>query len=270
MGQILYLDEAGITNDEDADPFMIVAGVLVHTDRQWRAVRDAIQKVADDWLPPADRQRFNFHAKDLYHGSKYWDRDVWPSDIRNQILTELYKITEALALPVFVQFIDKKKFGVGVLEEDQLRYPRNGATMQGLCALDCIVWADRWLERFAPDENATVTAEDKADVREIVRAMHVILKDEQLMQLNGLGEVDGLPLKRIIDGVSFQRKSEAVALQLADVCAFILKRGLGDLHLPDGLYKSIMAATMLARGYSPDEIKAIVARAKESTKDSLP
>jgi hypothetical protein len=130
--------------------------------------------------------------------------------------------------------------------------------MQGICSLDCIVWTDRWLERFSPDENATVTAEDKSDVREIVRAMHVVLKDAELMQAHELGEIHGLPLKRVIDGVSFQRKNEAVPLQLADVCAFVLKRELCHLHIPEGLGRAIMLAIVVGRGYSPADIKKLL------------
>lgn len=257
MGRILYLDESGITNDEDADPYMIVAGVMLHTDSQWRAVRDALQKVADDWLPPQGRKGFIFHAKDIYHGNKSWDRDVWPAEIRNQILIELVEITHTLKIPIFAQYVEKKTYGVGILTAEQLSYPHKAVQMQGICALDCVVWADRWLERYAPDENATVTAEDKTDVREVIRNMHVVLKNSKLMESNGLGVIEGLPLKRIIDGISFQRKNEAVALQLADACAFVLKRGLGKLHIPAPLFDYLQRAILLARVHTKTELATV-------------
>jgi hypothetical protein len=69
--RLLYLDESG-TNDED--PFLCVAGVLVHGDNQWPEIDRRILNLIDQYIPQQDRIGFCFHATDIFHGSDYFDR----------------------------------------------------------------------------------------------------------------------------------------------------------------------------------------------------
>ena len=70
--RLLYLDEAG--TDAGA-PWMCVAGVLVHGDKEWPEVDLRIKALIDKYIPALHRDGFVFHATDVFrHGSGYFDR----------------------------------------------------------------------------------------------------------------------------------------------------------------------------------------------------
>jgi hypothetical protein len=50
----------------------------------------------------------------------------------------------------------------------------------------------------------------------------------------------GLPLRKIIDTVHFAEKADARPLQLADLCAFILGRGLKGNPVPEYATRIVM------------------------------
>jgi Protein of unknown function (DUF3800) len=259
MAKILYLDESGITLDEKTDRFLIVAGVLVDIDKEWRQVRDELQRVANDWLPPSARRGFVFHAKDIYHGHGFWDRDVWPSEVRNEVMGDLLAIIEAMRLPVVAHYIEKLNFGASP-ESPRMTPKFKNTVMHGTAAINCMSWADRWLSRFAPNENATVAAENRNGVQELIRAVAAVIKDEESVHKHGFSAVDHLPLLRIIDGITFQKKNEAVALQLADLCAFILMRELNGKHLPEGMNERFMTLFLATRMGVDDTINERVTK----------
>jgi hypothetical protein len=74
---MVHLDEAGIGNPKH-EPWVVVAGVAVHADDQWRSLEQYLTTMADDFVPSHQRDGFVFHAKDLFHGSGVFDRAKWP------------------------------------------------------------------------------------------------------------------------------------------------------------------------------------------------
>ena len=98
--RMVYLDEAGISNPKH-EPFIVVAGVIIHADYQWKAIEAHIRSLVADFIPQSDQDGFVFHAAGSYFsGGKYFDRDVWPRCIRWQILDELVAIPRKFDLPI--------------------------------------------------------------------------------------------------------------------------------------------------------------------------
>ena len=98
--RLVYLDEAGISNPQQ-EPYLVVAGIIVHADEQWYALEQYLRDMVTDFIPPSLRAGFTFHANQLFAGGgKIFDRDVWPKETRWQILQELVSIPEKFDLPV--------------------------------------------------------------------------------------------------------------------------------------------------------------------------
>ena len=100
--RLVYLDEAGTTTGAS---WLAVAGVIVHGDQQWREADRRVAALIDKHIPKADRPGFVFHATDIFHGSRYFDRKKpeWASRERRwAILEDLAQIISDLKLPVAV------------------------------------------------------------------------------------------------------------------------------------------------------------------------
>jgi hypothetical protein len=110
--------------------------------------------------------------------------------------------------------------------------------------MDCLIWADAWLEEYAADELATVVHEDGVSGKPMIRELLRIIRSEQLMERAGfpddLKQRFKLPLRRIIDTVHFAEKADARPLQLADLCAFIFARALKDLPVPTYAFEVVV------------------------------
>jgi hypothetical protein len=54
---------------------MVVAGILIHGDRSYRALEQKLRDLVIEEIPQSDRNDFVFHAKDIFHGNKYFERE---------------------------------------------------------------------------------------------------------------------------------------------------------------------------------------------------
>lgn len=222
---MVYLDEGGTDRKE---PALCVAGVMIHGDYQWREAEAEIDKLIEKYIPEKDRIDFVFHATDIFHGSGYFDRNNWAKDTRTQILCDLAKIIETLRLPIVIGGYQKQSFGAGIIRDDEHDLKRT--VVQTSAAMDCAIWADRWLSKYAKSENAVIIAEDTDRVKPAIKTAIKVLRSPPLMKLWGLEDLTmsefGLPLKRIVDTIHFAAKADSKPLQLADLCAFSINRFL--------------------------------------------
>lgn len=233
--RLLYLDEAG--SDHRA-PFLCVAGVLVHGDREWPEVDRLMRELIDRWIAPEDRLGFIFHATDIYHGCEYFDRrkPEWADEAKRiRLLDEIAGIIKELSLPVVWGHYEKSSFGVNILPADMSNNER-ARIIQSTAVMDCLIRTDTWLETFAPDELATVIHEDGTPAKPLIKKLVWVARNREILkasELRAFASTPGLPLKRIIDTVHFADKADARPLQLADLCAFIIGRGLKQKPVPE-------------------------------------
>jgi hypothetical protein len=246
--RLLYLDEAGI---DHRATHMCVAGVIVHGDAQWPEVDKRIQALIDMYIPAEDRAGFVFHATDIFHGSAYFDRrkSEWADrERRNAILDDFANIISELALPVVCGNYEKGKFGAAFglpmeTEEQKLDL------MQRSALLDCLLQADKWLERFSPTELAIVIHEDIDHHKRLIKFSVREFRSNAIATELGadICERLGLPLKRIIDTVHFAEKADARPLQLADFCAFMIGRAIKGKDVPPHVLHVLLPLIKWAR-----------------------
>src|SRR5437879_4665300 len=65
----VYLDDAGF-GDETNEPIAVVCAVLIEADSQWRKIEADVDRIIETLVPQAHRAGFEFHAKDLFSGTK--------------------------------------------------------------------------------------------------------------------------------------------------------------------------------------------------------
>jgi hypothetical protein len=222
--RLTYLDEAGISNPRQ-EPYLVIAGIILHGDQHWRPLEEELRAIGRRYLP--DEAKPLFHAKDIFHGSGAFDRNnkKWPRHRRWHLLAELCELPRKFDVPVVVAFTERARFRTQILEQ----FPKlSAANIQIITHADTFVRAamavEGWMSLSAnKNESALMVAEDAPNMRKILKAVHSGYTDR--FRLIG----DGLKLfhsNHIVDTVHFAGKRESMPLQVADACAFIIKRRL--------------------------------------------
>lgn len=218
--RVAYLDEAGISENE---PFCVVAAVVVDSDRHIKGLEQGLGTLADACAPPGCRQNFVFHAKELHHGGKTLRPAVLPPERRRAFLKSLVNIPADNGMEVVFHFIDKAAQQGAFRPE---KASERATLYHQMAFIGCVVGVEMLMRTRYPNEVAHLVAEDNAQARRFLRTAHAFLKNRQ--EVEGLpAAVRGvLPLQHIVDTVFFAEKNESSALQLADACAFAIRRHL--------------------------------------------
>ena len=134
-----------------------------------------------------------------------------------------------------------------------------------ICAFQvCIAETDKFLRRAtAPEEVATLVAEDVEHMRKFLRRIMEGLKrkshhlgPEYIRQdvtdirpeLQTFGTA--LKVEKIIDCAHFAAKQEAPLLQIADACAFTIRRWINNQTRGDDLMKAMLGDLPVISDYS--------------------
>jgi hypothetical protein len=225
--RLVYLDEAGISNIKE-EPFLVVAGVIIHSDNQWKMVENRLSEIVIEYIPENMRDGFIFQAKELFNGGKFFDRAVWPRVKRWEILVKLLKIMPDLGLPVAFAQLNRA--------ESSAQYRFTGVDIEVIQYISafftCVIQVEEWMRKNAPSEVAMLIAEDRHKVKTLVKRAQAALHQKDKISEELLNLTTYLPLTHIIDTVHFAGKAESSPLQLADVCAVTLKRKA--MNKPDG------------------------------------
>lgn len=102
--RLIYLDESGTT---ERATFLSVAGVILHGDVEWPLVNQRLVALVEKYIPEPDREGFVFHATDIFHGSRYFDRrkpELATPAQRWPILLDMARIIEDLSRPLRARF----------------------------------------------------------------------------------------------------------------------------------------------------------------------
>jgi Protein of unknown function (DUF3800) len=225
--RFVFLDEGGISRDE---PFAVVAGVFVNGDAQLIPLENELERIKQKHIPKEYQQGFIFHAMDIWSGSGriFKDREKWPLPRRLAILHDLARIPCRFAIPIVYHAFERRKFiptakeieRAGRLPTDYERHVAIHAT--AFCTT--ILRTEEIMRVKWSSEVAQLVAEDNDQARSLVRGTQEIFLDPSRADgpLHENAKVL-LPLRSIRGPVHFANKSESKPLQLADVCAFIIR-----------------------------------------------
>lgn len=222
-----YLDEAGIDRPQ-TNPNVVVAGIVLHTDTQWRLLKEHFAALKEELRPdltPAQREVLVFHATDIWHGVRDWPRAVWSLDQRAHVLRELCRTIVKFNLPIVwgqqpraqtIEYYESLGISLSPAQVTQMAFT--------LAFWMCVLRADQWMNMKTTDEFLSLQIENNNELQRHTKVAFRFLNDPQFSRFHSQPQ----PTK-IVDAPSFMEKQDAPALQLADTCAFLLKRGFnGD------------------------------------------
>jgi hypothetical protein len=233
--RIAYLDESG-TGDPVREPHVVVAAIIVHADKQWRALVTYLADMAAAHVPKDKIAQFKgFHANELFSGGKIFERRDgefgrwWP------VLEELLSIPQKFDLPVCFGSVERKlyEFG-GEGYEGAVKSNIKPLVAAQMTAFSAAAYGvEHWMKSVAaPDEVAEMIMENNADTRDHLKIMQRMLADKNQRNafLTRPEMKKTFDFSRIMWPVRFEEKGdETSALQIVDACAWAIRRRLaGD------------------------------------------
>jgi len=234
--KLIFIDEAG-TSGSPHEVVTIVAGVMVDEGEQHSFLKVIIARAFDQFVPERYRENFIFHAYDVF-GTKY--REGWTVEARKNLLLTMMFLPRMFGLPLCMGMRRRTAPGVFPEELENLLKSIKVSLAQYdhlLPFMDCIVKADARLIHEGPNIFGRVIAEDVPDVKKILLKAGLFLKNSTLVfeaqhqeptqkQVSESIQPEPFEFKisRIDTAINFENKSGDPVLQVADACAFGLRR----------------------------------------------
>lgn len=222
--RVLYMDESGIGQIK-SDPFLVVAGVIIHADTQWAELAKRLDRLLTTTTPVGTPKPRFLHAKDIFHGSGEFPRATWSQELRNWLLERIGSLINEFKLPVVWLGIDRKRYArenPNISPQEQLE------TAYLVGAVGCFMQAERLMrEEHLSGEVCSIVMEQNHELQKRIPEMVSFMRnpgDDTKNLLPGWERV--MPLSKLIDTPACQPKTASSILQLADYCAFALKRRL--------------------------------------------
>ena len=223
--RFVYLDESGI-GDARAEPFVVVAGVIVHADTQIKAIENYLYDMAVRYVHPLLRKFTYFHAKELFRGGKIFDRQTYSDEYRWNILQEICEIPKQFDLPVVMGFVPREKYKA-VPNRSSWSPKELNAGAQTAAATVCLIGIERHMRQMAEKEVAALIYENNDNAKASIRDAQRMLKDSDFTKNLGVDVLSPemakyLPLEKIVESPLFSEKNESSILQVADAMAWAL------------------------------------------------
>jgi hypothetical protein len=251
--RLIYIDESGKSNPRQ-ETYTALAGVIINGDQDYQQLETHLKSLVRKHIPEEDRPGFVFHAMDIFHGSRYFQRDKWPREKRHSILEDLAKIPTKFHLTVIPGFVQRLPF----MADFRQRVPSaTDEWINHMIHIEAFInvarATDTWMRQNAPHEVAMLVAEKTGKVEAFLKLIHGAFSTETVDIYWENREIDrelrknnkqlishaAFKTRRIIDTIHFAAKGESALLQIADTCAFLLKRQLMQKQDSAGLFDLI-------------------------------
>jgi len=230
--RLAYFDEAGISNPKD-EPFVVVAGVLVHGDGVLNGVKAHLERLMSRHIPAHYHDGFVFHAKELFNGggkvfkrlkSEEHGAPEFPLSRRLQIAEDLAAVPTKFNLPIAIGFVERAKFPKTFELPDNWTEAQKTVAAHVSVYMSAAIVAEHWMRQNASNENCLMIVQDNDQARKSIRDLQVHHQDKKIVETLGEKERQHFPLRKIQEDPLFQPKRRSNPLVLADFCAYVLKR----------------------------------------------
>lgn len=224
LARFVYLDESGIANPAQ-EPWVVVGGIIVEPDRHWMALEERLRDLADEYAPPEHREGFVFHAMELWSGGKILKRGTYPQERRWEALRKICALPKEFGVPVVKGQVHKETYRRIVNEHLSGKQLTEEAQIAAFT--ECLTVVEQFMRNEAGEtEVAKIAVEYNSQNYRIFKEQHRTLKSPECLRDMNPSALAVWPLKRIVDSVEPCEKQDTSLLQIADACAFILRKAL--------------------------------------------
>lgn len=231
--RLIYIDESGTSANEN---IALVAGAVIEFDAQLGVIEGQLGSIIKDHVAPQKQFRFAFHATELFSGGKKTSafpkssttpQDRWP------ILHKLAALPSLNKIPIIVGYVNKSLCqNEGIDNQD---------TWHAIAYTRAVLAADVYMKTYAAaGEHALIVAENKPEVHRGLKNLHFAMQTDGLAQATFGHFAAHMPITRVRDTVHFAAKDESPALQIADVCAFIIRRHFEQRTSSEGFFNTFL------------------------------
>jgi hypothetical protein len=206
--RVIYIDEAGSSMEE---PVFTWASTIVK-DSVWLKVERKANHIIETLVPEELRSDFQFHAYDIFSGNNNWG--LWRNRNGKALRFEILK--------QFVRLIPKYRLPITECSwlRGAERDPISAQIVEGMAFSFCVDFVERWFVQHAKRDVGMLIADEQGKPQKEPMYKLEIRRSRKSLRLHGmLGK-----LKHIVDTIHFAGSQESIGLQLADACAFFIKR----------------------------------------------
>ncbi len=252
--RLVYIDEAGISKDERHS---IVAGPIIHGDHQLAVVEDHLLGLVEKHIPSEEQFGFIFHAKEIWSGTGYFkNRDKWPLAKRLEILRDLAAIPTKLAIPV-TYGVGRKELIATHLKEENVSVKTQEFVEHVSALANAMQLVELFMREKHPDEFTLIIAEDRDHLRSMLKDVHATFRGRHSLSQTGQflkirSVFKFLPFHHIRDTIHFAKKEDCQHLQLADICAFLIRGHFRDHPHNPPLFEILRPALLVPPSYYRD------------------
>lgn len=242
--RVTYMDKSGVSPRE---PTLVEAAVIIHGDDQVIPVEEYLERLVAKHIPEEKRNGFVFHAAEIFGGGDkkciFHNKEEWPEDRRLAILDDLVAVPHKFGLPVCVGIVKKDSFRAQQTDKPHTDLEMSVA-IHAMAIIQCEIGVELWMRANTRNEITHLIAENNNDVRIAAKEAHMLLRGKDEIEKEGLMDHPCFPFVRIRDGLQFTTKEESRLLQIADICAWSVRRAVNKvpnfLRFYDPIYPQIV------------------------------
>jgi len=235
MTRFVYLDETGTNMKKD--PYTIVAGIIVHADKQMDELERRFRKIVIDKVPKElrfnDQKPFSLHAVDYINGNGAFKelkkKDEWSVHKGMEIADAI--ISLCVDLDIKIIWTGRPN------SEGKIRESQHINTF-ALAALSI----DHFMLSEAHGEVCILVAENHNEHKEKLKQLVNGLRNKSALEMAGFkGSIT--PIRAIKDVVHFVDKGDSYCIQIADTICYIVKKALDENPHYDDLFDRLHELT---------------------------
>ena len=192
-------------------------------DKHWYALEKRLKDLADEYAPPEHRDGFVFHAKELWSGGKVLDRDKYQADRRWEALKKICALPGEFDLPVVKGLMHRDSYRQFV--DPDLTDKQVTLDAQLAAFTECLTVIEQFMRHEAGEQEvAKIAVEHNSQNYRLFKEHHRTLKGpDALKNMHPVAAIYW-PLRKIVDSVEACEKQDSSLLQIADACAFIMRK----------------------------------------------
>jgi hypothetical protein len=209
--------------------------VPIDGDKQWRGIERDVRVIVEQLVPENERTNFEFKADALFSGRKPFDK--WKREDRIAVQKAFLQVIAEYKMPVIWGAVERAFYKAERGAEGVTLTTHNLVLeMTDVAFILCSAGTEAWLSGNA-DDSVGILIADENKRPGFKRKMKDSLAEYRRKHI--LPTVLHSRFDHFMDTLSFNNSAESLGLQIADHCAYFLKRRIMKKRDSDFLFEII-------------------------------